>query len=545
MRIGGRKARFPAGEKATPIPDDPMSRIDTNLFSVQLGLLPSDRARMKETEPIRCDGCSAVVSCLDKVVGNEWKCRFCGSVKTLTKEQKNEVPTTSTVDYVRGIGKGTSETVVFCIDTSGSMDDYVSSMDKSSSNDDDVSSNDSSASNDEDRSKLMTRLDAVKESLRSNIEAMQAAGGSQKVCIVEFESDVVLHGDCTNGPIGVESRLRDDYDGMVAFAQQCAIPQPLNLSYNHVLDRVNGLETHGCTALGPALLLATVIAGREGQGKVILCTDGQANGGMGSDSSDKGFYRRVGELAKQNGVVIDINTTEGCDSDVRVIGEASALTGGTVTVVKPGEVTDAFRSNLDQTVVATDARLTFRTHPDVRITDLGGTKQLGGNVNAVKTVRNDTVFMFRYRLASDQQPDVKAMPAFPLQVQVDYVTPAGLRVTRVISEDVSVAAAGERIAYNADVVQDAFIQQIAAEAREGNEAKSAELLEQLKVVQAHCRARNQDAYSDVTEQLERALEDGGRSDVDAMVLHNASNFSALRTKRPDAWRCYCCGCPLV
>ena len=98
------------------------------------------------------------------------------------------------------------------------------------------------------------------------------------------------------------------------------------------------------------------------------------------------------------------------------------------------------------------------------------------------TVRNHTIFTFRYGLANaEQQPDFGTPPAFPFQVQVDYVTPAGLQVARLMTENDSVKAAGKMIAYNSDVVHDAFIQQIAAAACDENK-QSAQLL-----MRAECR----------------------------------------------------------
>ena len=76
-----------------------------------------------------------------------------------------------------------------------------------------------------------------------------------------------------------------------------------------VFDRVS---TCGCTALGPALLASVAMAGNIKGSKVIICTDGQANVGIGSlpaswspseqEISDcRNTYRTFGEAAKQKG----------------------------------------------------------------------------------------------------------------------------------------------------------------------------------------------------------------------------------------------------
>ena len=66
------------------------------------------------------------------------------------------------------------------------------------------------------------------------------------------------------------------------------------------------LEEGGATALGPALLIATTMAAQHAGSKVIVCTDGMANIGMGrldqEDQMHEGeFYEEVGLEASTKG----------------------------------------------------------------------------------------------------------------------------------------------------------------------------------------------------------------------------------------------------
>ena len=73
----------------------------------------------------------------------------------------------------------------------------------------------------------------------------------------------------------------------------------------------SSLEERGATALGPALLLSVAIAGQVPGSKVIVCTDGIANVGLGSlekagDSEEElkkaaEFYTNVSLLAQEKG----------------------------------------------------------------------------------------------------------------------------------------------------------------------------------------------------------------------------------------------------
>ena len=71
------------------------------------------------------------------------------------------------------------------------------------------------------------------------------------------------------------------------------------------------LEEGGQTALGPAMLVAIEMASKVPGSKVVMCTDGLANIGLGNldtESADQlmeasDFYAELADKAKQNGFV--------------------------------------------------------------------------------------------------------------------------------------------------------------------------------------------------------------------------------------------------
>jgi len=67
------------------------------------------------------------------------------------------------------------------------------------------------------------------------------------------------------------------------------------------------LNLSGETALGPALVISIFMAPKVPGSKVVLCTDGCANVGVGSlrNSKDSGFYLRLGETAASKGFASD------------------------------------------------------------------------------------------------------------------------------------------------------------------------------------------------------------------------------------------------
>ena len=66
-------------------------------------------------------------------------------------------------------------------------------------------------------------------------------------------------------------------------------------------------STSGVTALGPGLLVSLGIARQMARSKVIVCTDGQANRGLGNlddATAAYAFYTEVAEIAKESGYAI-------------------------------------------------------------------------------------------------------------------------------------------------------------------------------------------------------------------------------------------------
>lgn len=75
------------------------------------------------------------------------------------------------------------------------------------------------------------------------------------------------------------------------------------------------VRTEGTTAMGPATLTSIMLASQHRIGSnVVICTDGEANEGIGSfcswgygntqNSAD--FYKRMGLLAANSGVSVNL-----------------------------------------------------------------------------------------------------------------------------------------------------------------------------------------------------------------------------------------------
>jgi len=74
---------------------------------------------------------------------------------------------------------------------------------------------------------------------------------------------------------------------------------PVSKSSNYLIQKAYSLRVGGATALGPALAVAVGIASSSAGSKIMVCTDGQANVGIGNVSNDPQFYTQIGQHAKE------------------------------------------------------------------------------------------------------------------------------------------------------------------------------------------------------------------------------------------------------
>lgn len=119
----------------------------------------------------------------------------------------------------------------------------------------------------------------------------------------------------------------EDREQLMAAAKAEALPESVRQRKQAIATQVKALQTEGSTALGPGLLLAVQLAGRVPGSRVVLCTDGCANHGLGKlnmtsvqSSPDQGpaFYQQLGEKAKQLSVTVNVISFQGVCSSLDV-----------------------------------------------------------------------------------------------------------------------------------------------------------------------------------------------------------------------------------
>ena len=109
--------------------------------------------------------------------------------------------------------------------------------------------------------------------------------------------------------------------------------QPLSTCASALVDRLHGLKTSGCTALGPALAISIGLTSQTPGSKIILATDGMANTGcgkiegLGKDEPPASlFYADMARRAVAAGTSISVITMEGETCSMENLGLCADMT---------------------------------------------------------------------------------------------------------------------------------------------------------------------------------------------------------------------------
>lgn len=140
------------------------------------------------------------------------------------------------------------------------------------------------------------------------------------------------------------------------------------------------LKAKGQTALGPALMLAAGMAAENPCSRIILCTDGLSNigvGGLATELAEQSsalssfvadsattlaFYARAGERMRSDGTSVSIVSFEGEHCNLQALGAVADLSGGAVYRAQPTELQLYMNEILQEPLLASNVSLRFYPH---------------------------------------------------------------------------------------------------------------------------------------------------------------------------------------
>lgn len=178
---------------------------------------------------------------------------------------------------------------------------------------------------------------AVQVAIHDNLKKLESTDPRKRVGIVTFNKEVNVIGDGKINRIKINDISLYSEDEIKLVSQKTPNFDIIGTNKGKLIEQVlrqyinffpknstieifglflKRLEEGGGTALGPALLYSVLIAARKPGSKVLLCTDGMANIGLGrldkdstKDEAEKAriiqeadiFYNKIIDLAKNNG----------------------------------------------------------------------------------------------------------------------------------------------------------------------------------------------------------------------------------------------------
>ena len=442
----------------------------------------------------------------------EWKCEFCSNLNTEIFIENNNIPKSETFEkcieanIVKETNKDDDSTLIFCFDISGSMCQSYNigsklkekfnkiigkkpairndlySIEYKDDNEIDFSNYDFSQNN----TNYISRLDMVKLSIEDNIKTLLKNSPNIKVGIVSFGSEIEVKGDCLSNVMIVKEKDMSNEQKIKSLGEENTnlIKSKLKESSSKIIESIRKTEENGSTALGPAILMSLSLMKNAKIGsRIFLCTDGMSNLGVGdiSENREKAieFYKKIGNMAKEKGIVISLITFEDSESEIDVLKNMVELSGGEIIRVNPNEILDGFNDLLDNQVIASDVNIkvnlnksmTFRDQEkkDLKNDESTIIKNMG-NVTKETETYYELKFKHATKLAEMKDINFNNLNNLIFQTEIIYKNRNGDKYLRVITKNLKVSDNKEEInkQANLNIVSTLQIQKSAKLAGHGN-----------------------------------------------------------------------------
>ena len=179
----------------------------------------------------------------------------------------------------------------------------------------------------------ISRIDMVKSAMENILDSLLKKSPKVKVGLVSFGTNVEAKGDCLSKSIILDCLNNEAKIKEIGLNNNNIIGAPIKKSFNNLKTTLRNIVTRGCTALGPAVLLSLYLLNNSKMGsRIFLCTDGESNSGIGDISSNRqnaiNFYTKIGNLAKEKGIVISLITFKDSKSSISILKHMVEPTGG-------------------------------------------------------------------------------------------------------------------------------------------------------------------------------------------------------------------------
>lgn len=475
MGMASSKMFVPSEEKEmkTYFSRDKNDRKDTNIICIGFSILKQDpKSLIQNGDPILCSNCKVGFNChskseyLESKKARLWICEFCGHQNFLQIDE-NEVPSKEDCLYLleppalKQNDINDNLNIILCIDFSGSMSvtkELKGKLDFRHSSTEDIEAFKSfmepweflqmkrEIELESANKTFVSRKQCVLAAIESQLTEMKNETPNRKVGLITFNNEVTIIGDASQNPNIITGDKLSNFEACLSEGISSAeshLKFPISQTALNLLNSLEKLKETGKTALGPALLAALGMASKGSQGsKLIVCTDGLANIGLGALEleSQSNFYEKLRQFAVESGITINVITIKGEECRVDVLGMLADSTNGKVLRVDPENLNQDFANVIKGEILATNVELKVFVHKalEFRHEDEGefmnnGTiyRKIVGNV----TEKSEVSFEYDLKDPNKMKEliELKKIDKFPFQAQVTYTTHQG-KFLRIISK---------------------------------------------------------------------------------------------------------------
>ncbi len=476
MGMASSKMYVPSNENEQKnyFSQNPNDRKDTNIICIGFSILKEDHKNLIQNgDPILCSQCKVGFNCYSKSTYNEaqkarlWVCEFC-DFNNFLQIDENEIPKKEDCLYLlepplqKQGDLNDNLNIVLCIDFSGSMSvtqEIKGKLEFKHSSLEDIENFKSfmepweflqmkkDLELDVLKKTFVSRKQCVLAAIESQLSEMKNDTPNRKVGLVAFNNEVIIIGDGSKDPKIIAGDKLLNYDTCLTeglLSTETHLKEPISESSTKLFEALEKLKESGQTALGPGILVALGMASKGSQGsKLIICTDGLANIGLGSlenhDNTDN-FYEKLKEFAVKSGVTINVITIKGEECKVDVLGMLADNTNGKVLRVDPENLNQDFANVIKGEILATKVELKVFLHKALRFRNEDEGEFMNNGTIYKKIVGNVTEkseVSFEYDLKDPNKTkefiDIKGLKKLPFQAQVTYTTHLG-KFLRIITK---------------------------------------------------------------------------------------------------------------
>jgi len=266
--------------------------------------------------------------------------------------------------------------------------------------------------------------------------------------LIAFDATVKIHGD--GRATQTESSSLSDMKYLLKKGEdlQRFSEVPVGKVGDDLLKVVRSLKAGSATALGPALAIAVGIGSKAPGSRIMVCTDGCANCGVGDVSRDADFYSQIAFRAKDKGISVSVLTMEGEDCSMENLGKTADITNGNVEIVNPVDLKSKVMNVFSREVIATKAQCTvtvpyvllmrgedksgfFRTTRE--LASITGESDITFSVDWEDEHRRAASEYMLKKYDENRPPQPKYFDAVPIQVQLQYSNLEGDQLLHVLT----------------------------------------------------------------------------------------------------------------